>query len=127
MRTADIVPIQQDVIVTNEDLDDILDTAGYGIGYWATCMDVTEDITKGGTVIVTLDEPIEDGGATEYKMRKEDLLKGIRLYLQDPNKPYDILWFNEKTCKTELDTGNADAVVCDMIIQYALFDEIVFS
>lgn len=127
MRNADIITIQQDVIVTNNDLDDILETAGYGIGYWATSMDVSEDITKGGTVVIELDEPIEDGGQTEYEMKKEDLLKGIRMYLQDPQKPYNILWFNDKTCKTELETGNVDSVVADMIVQYALFDEVVFG
>ena len=127
MRNADIITIQQDVIVTGQDMEDILDTAGYGIGYWAVHMDLAEDITKGGTVRIELDEPIEDGAPTEYEMKKEDLLRGIRMYLQDPNKPYDILWFNEKTCRTELETGNVDSVVADMIVQYALFGEVVFG
>ena len=138
MRNADIITIQQDVVVTNQDMDDILDTAGYGINYWATSMTVpeeeghlgeyaTENVSRGGTLIITMDEPIEKGAPMQYEMKKEDLLRGIRMYLQDPQRPYNILWFNDKTGKTELDTGNVDAVVADMIVQYALFNEVVFG
>jgi hypothetical protein len=128
--------IRLDVVVTDEDIDDIMDTVGYAINYWANCMDVvgdylgeyaSEQISRGGTVKIHLVEPIKDGGATVYELTKEKFMKGLRKYLQDPCSPYNIIYFNDARQRMELDTGNADAVVCDMIIQYALFDEIVFA
>jgi len=129
--------IRLDVVVTDEDIDDIMGTAlDCSISYWANEAEVvgdylgeyaSEQISRGGTVKIHLVEPIKDGGATVYELTKEKFMKGLRKYLQDPCSPYNIIYFNDARQRMELDTGNADAVVCDMIIQYALFDEIVFA
>jgi hypothetical protein len=44
--------------------------------------------------------------------------------LENPH-PYDIL--ENSGSGTIIDTCNADATVCDMIIQYALFGDIIYG
>lgn len=137
MRNAQIITIQQDVVVTNEDIDDIMCGAlEGGITYWASEAEVvgeylgeygSEQISRGGTLKIYLDEPFDKDDTEVYELTKENFMKGLRMYLQDPQRPYDILDFDRRTGKTILDTGEADAVVCDIIIQYALFNEVVFG
>jgi len=135
-RTDDeyLITIQQDVVITVEDLMDIMDAAGYGINGWADAIlhvgewlgdDTCEHLANGGKVKICLREPIEKGGKRSYEMDKEMLLKGIKMYLDDDDKPYEILYNNG--VRTEIDTGDVDAVVADMMVQYALFGEIVFA
>jgi len=52
------------------------------------------------------------------------------MYLNDPNKPYEIVDVSDNNGhagKHYIETCNVDATVADMIIQYALFNEIVFG
>ena len=129
--------IRLEVEVTNQDIDDIMACAlEGGINYWADEAEVvgkylgeygSEQIARGGELIIHLIEPIEEAGTMMYKLTKKKFMIGLRKYLYDPMKPYNIVELDNKTYEYRLDTCQADAVVCDMIIQYALFDEIVFA
>ena len=122
------------ITLTPEDVSDIICTAHYGaISYW--CDDVffdnsqnktsAEHLLNGGSVQYHLDEEFEDG-VEEYTLTLEKLVKGVRMYVMDwvekPKSFYCILDDNGG-----IDTANIDAEVADCIIQYALFDDIIFG
>ena len=116
--------IQINVEITDEDIDDIMCAAlEGGVNYWCREAEVLdeylgeyghEQIARGGRLKFWLIEPFNDRNTWAYTLDKTKLLKGIRQYLEDPEKPYNIL-----EPKYEKDKyGN---------IQYALFGEIVFA
>lgn len=129
--------LQTEVTVTNKDIDDIMCTAlEGGINYWATEAEVVgeyrgkwahEQISRGGELVIHLDEPFDDDDTEAYTLDKANFLRGLRMYLEDPEKPYNIVEFDKETGKNVIDTGEVDAVVADVIIQYALFGEVVFG
>ena len=123
------ITITQKITITDQDIDDIVCTAlEGGINYWCDNVEVNGDylgqyasdqISRGGQLKFYVSDPVND--TDMFVMDKDMLLKGIRMYLENPNAPYDII------DNTSIDTCNVDADVADMIIQYALFDEIVFG
>lgn len=130
------IKVEIDVAITQEDIDDIVTTAlEGGINYWCRKAEVvgkylgeyaSEQISRGG-VLKLYD--IESGDA--YELNKDKLVNGIKMYLEDPEKPYDILEVGQNSVgcsKGEciLDCCMVDGCVADMIIQYALFKEIMF-
>ena len=63
---------------------------------------------------------------------KEKLSSGVKQYLEDEDKPYNILVDAEDSvgCSKgvyELDCCMVDATVADMIIQYAIFDDVIYG
>lgn len=123
------ITITQKITITDQDIDDIVCTAlEGGINYWCDNVEVNGDylgqyasdqISRNGQLKFYVSDPVND--TDMFVMDKEMLLKGIRMYLENPNAPYDII------DNASIDTCNVDADVADMIIQYALFDEIVFG
>lgn len=119
----------QEITVTDEDIDDIVATAlEGGINYWCDKAEVNGDylgeyasdqISRNGILMLHVTDPVNDTDV--FALMKNNFIKGLRMYLENPKKPYDIVDGNR------LDCGEIDAIVADMIIQYALFDEIVFG
>lgn len=117
------------VVVTAEDIDEIMAAAlEGGITYWCDEAKVVgnylgkygnEQISRGGQLLL---HDIEEDET--YMLDMEKFLKGLRMYLENPH-PYDIL--EEIDNRLRIDTTNADAMVCDMIIQYALFDDVIYG
>lgn len=128
-KNKEIVNIEPKVVVNDEDIDDIMAGAlEGGINYWCDEAKVvgnylgeyaSEQISRGGQLKLHDFEEEED-----YILDKEKFLKGLKMYLEKPH-PYDIL--EEIDNKLIIDTCNADATVCDMIIQYALFDDVIYG
>lgn len=124
-----ILKLELEVVVTQEDIDDIMAGAlEGGINYWCGEAEVvgnylgkyaSEQISRGGQLIL---HDIEEDET--YTLDREKFMKGLKMYFEKPH-PYDIL--EEIDNKLRIDTCNADDTVCDMIIQYALFDDIVFG
>lgn len=124
------VNVNMEIQVTNEDIDDIMAGAlEGGITYWCGEAEVvgdylgeyaSEQISRGGKLLL---HDIEDEDEI-HELTKEKFLNGIRLYLQNPH-PYDITEGTKDGYK--LDTCMADAVVCDMIVQYALFEDVIYG
>lgn len=123
------IKFELEVVVTQEDIDDIMVGAlEGGINYW--CDDAkavgdylgeyaSQQISRGGRLLLHDFE-----GDETYTLDKEKFLNGLRMYFEKPH-PYDIL--EEIDNKLRIDCCNADATVCDMIIQYALFDDIIYG
>lgn len=124
-----VLKLELEVVVTQEDIDDIMAGAlEGGINYWCGEAEVvgtylgeyaSEQISRGGQLIL---HDIEEDET--YALDREKFMKGLKMYFEKPH-PYDIL--EEIDNKLRIDTCNADGTVCDMIIQYALFDDIVFG
>ena len=104
------VKIEMRLLITDEDIEDIIDMAGYGIAYWAQEANIEDKVY----VIIDEDEK-------EYRLAYDDIAKGISLYIKNGNKPYNIV------SDSEIDTCQIDAVVADMIIQYACFEELIYG
>lgn len=128
-KNKEIMNIELKVVVNDEDIDDIMAGAlEGGINYWCDEAKVvgnylgeyaSEQISRGGQLKLHDFEQEED-----YILDKEKFLKGLKMYLEKPH-PYDIL--EEIDNKLIIDTCNTDATVCDMIIQYALFDDVIYG
>lgn len=105
------VNILKGITVTEENFDDIMDTAGYGIAYWA---DGLEKTRYGWSV--------HDYEEDEWMdLPRESLLNGIAIYLNWNNQPYEI------TDGNLLDMGMIDAEVADCIVQFALFGDVIYG
>lgn len=112
-----LVKVNLEVKVTEEDMEVIIDTAGYGIGYW--CSKAVEK--ENGY------EVYEDEEDKWHKLSYQDILKGIKMYIEKGNHPYNILSQDIATGDSILDSGEVDSEVADLIIQYACFGEIIYG
>lgn len=124
--------VNLNVIVTEEDIDDIMVSAlEGGITYWCREAEVIgerlgegwghEQIARGG--ILRLYDA-EDGGY--YDLNREKFLSGLKKYLEHPLYDGMILRGIHED-RMELDCGMIDAPAADQIIQYALFGEIMYA
>lgn len=102
--------IEMKIAVSEETIEDIIEMAGYGISYWARRGIVDDNIY---TVV--------DEYGSKFELTYDDIVNGIKLYVENGNEPYNILDGNE------IDSAEIDAEVADMIIQYACFGEIIYG
>ena len=127
MEKEFFVEITQRIKVTQQDIDDIMATAlDSGISYWCRKAEVVGDylgeyasdqISRGG--VLKLYDAEEDD---VYELTLDKFLTGLEKAIRD-NWFADYDWHNGK----ELDTCNVDAEVADVIIQLALFDDVVYG
>lgn len=117
-----------ELLVTNRDIEAIIAMVLEGEIYWcnyaATYGESMSDsiighFVNGGWVILF---DAEDGA--DYRLSREMLLDGIKLYIQNP-KANDFLEIVDH--RLVINTDQIDVEVVDAIIQYALFDQIIFS
>lgn len=119
---------------TNQDIDDIVCAAlEGGINYWCDEAKVegeylgeyaSDQISRGGRLILHLMEPEDDDKDTVI-LDRDNLLAGIRKYVECPSSPYDILL--EGNEGWELNTCQVDGMVADQIVQYAVFGKQVYA
>ena len=122
--------VEMEVTITQEDVDDIMATAlEGGITYWCCEAEVvgeylgkyaSDQISRGG--ILKLYDNEED---EVYELTLEKFKKGVMMYLSDPQAPYNIIDIDKGDYT--LDCGMVDGDVADMIVQYALFGEVMFG
>lgn len=113
--------------LTEENIDDIMCTAlEGGINYWCYEAEVvgnylgdyaSEQIARGGTLKLY---DAESDDIWELDLKK--LLDGFKLWIENGEDEYGAL-----KSDGSVDCGEIDAAMADMIIQYALFNEIVFG
>ena len=116
------------VHITDEDISDIMTGVLAGaVDYW--CAGITADecskesyneiIADGGVMKLR----VYDSGET-FTLDKDKFIEGVKQLLKEA-RPYNLL------CREDghyhLNFYNVDSVVCDMIVQYAIFNKIVFS
>lgn len=138
--------IVTELLVTDEDLEDILCSAlNNGMAYW--CKGVCpkdghwegyfaeEHIVKGGTLI------LEDLDGKQYELNKFKMLRGIAYLIALSNLDLSRYGFENKDAyyvnaentllvlKAShcLYTGNIDAYIADLIVQYGIFGKQVFA
>ena len=122
------VEVTRRIKVTQEDIDDIMATALEGgiTCLWCCKAKVvgdylgefaSEQISHGGTL--KLYDSVED---TTYDLTLENFMHGLKKAIQGGwYANYD--WYNDD----EIDTCNVDAEVADVIIQLALFDDVIYG
>lgn len=126
----EIVEAELEIALSMEDIDDIMCGAlEGGINYWCYRAEVVEDeylgeyaseqISRGGSL--NLYDSEEDA---VHLLTKEKFLKGIELWAKNP---VGCNCLEQKDGKLRFDTCNADAIVCDAIIQYAIFGNVIYG
>ena len=121
--------------LTAEDIEDIVVTAlEGGIGYWACLNNIGEDwenapkdeavsetaarLLMEGKKLEFLDEEDRD---TVWTMSLDDLLKGIKMFVEEGYDRYGAFVHNE------FDGCMFDAEGADIVFQLAMFGEIVYG
>lgn len=122
-----LISVTRNVILTNENIDDIMSTAlEGGINYWADAADIVEgeflgdyasdQISRGGSLRIYDAEDDE-----EYILTLDKFLTGFAIACKNG---YAEDWYDDglgiNTCKI-------DAEGADIIVQFALFGEIIFG
>lgn len=110
--------------ITDQEIDDVLVTAlEGGINYWADSADVKDDdykggewasevVSRGGTLII---QEVDEEETVE--LTKDKMLAGIALFIEE---------FPEMYGSVE-ELGYLDASGADIIVQLALFGDVVYG
>lgn len=109
-------------ILSADDFADIVDVAGYVIGYWADYgFYYDEDKRQPPYYLVST---MEDG---RFKLTKEDIEDAMRLILGDSNISAHRIRMDVSQAIAENDMGYIDGYAADAIIQVACFKEIIYG
>ena len=116
MKSTNTIKIP--INITDENLEDILETAFISTSYWLYwgCIKKCGKGKFNYTLLVPEDDT--DTEFKKYTLTKNKLLKGVREYISK---------YGCNIEDGELDTCSIDGWGCDIILQYALFNEVVFG
>lgn len=101
-----------------------------GICYWSDCVEVvgrylseyaSGQISRGGKLKIHVDEPFDEANTEWYELDMEKFAQGFRLWLENGGDRYGAV------SNGEVDTCEIDGEMADLIIQYALFGEVVYG
>ena len=101
-----------------------------GICYWSDCAEVvgcylgeyaSGQISRGGKLKIHVDEPFDEVNTEWYELDMEKFAQGFRLWLENGGDRYGAV------SNGEVDTCEIDGEMADLIVQYALFGEVVFG
>lgn len=112
-------------VVTDEDIDDIMSAAlDGGITYWCNQAEAisgylgeyaSEQISRNGAL------RLHDGeDDSVYELTLERFLNGLRLWVEN-ERAFAL------TDSGQLDVGDIDALAADAIIQYAIFNDVIYG
>ena len=121
-----VIKSKVEIKITDEDIDDIMCAAlEGGVNYWCYRVDVVggnylgewahEQISRGGRLRF-FDSESDD----TWILTKNKFLKGIKLWVENG-------YAKEAMYDGGLDTGMIDAIGADLIVQFALFGEVIFG
>lgn len=116
------------LLITDEDLDSILDTASYGANYWCkkfTAKDkylgtyATENVKLGGVMLV------HDYDGSVYEVDREKMIVGISKMIatNEYTIPLEVDYDNN----LRIDLCNADAGDCELMLQFAIFGKQIYA
>lgn len=114
MKTYDLT-----IKVTEEQLDDIVDSAINYCSYWCSLLEygkrptskvsaMSEALSHGGTLVFNIDEPFVVGGETKFELTTNKLLKGLEQY-------------------GSFDFDTFDGPMSDAAVQQALFGKVIYG
>lgn len=120
------IEINKKYEVTSQDIDDIMATALDSISYWCRKAEVvgeylgeyaSDQISRGGSLIL-----YDAESSDHWELDLDKLLCGIQKAIEDN-------WFDDYDWYVDgkLDTTEIDGEVADVIVQLALFDDVVFG
>ena len=135
LETNSIVNLNLSVLVTTEDIDDIMVSAlEGGIAYWADRAKVPEkkrvsewgheQIARDGELHIHVVEPFDQDDTEWYILTKEKFMEGLKRWMKVPGAELIPLPHGERL---GIDTSQIDGAAADEIIQYALFGEAVYG
>ena len=121
------VKAEINVTLTQEDIDDIMCSAlEGGICYWASEAEVVEDkrcadwgheqIARGGALILHDAE-----SSDKWELTLEKFLNGFKLWLENNGDRYGAVYCGKVV------TSEIDGEMADMIVQYAIFGQLMFG
>lgn len=106
------------IALTDQNVIDLLDCAGYGITYWADSATVDE---KAKTYSVTSEDLVEDGPSLARVVSFDQINTAFNQLASTGQLPE---WQMREIKDDDL---AFDAMVADMTVQLALFSEIVYG
>lgn len=124
-----LLDVDMQIKVTGEDVDEIMTWAlEDGISYWCDKVKpigdylgeyAHEQISRGGKLMLYDFESEE-----KYCLDLEKLLNGVKLWAKNPVGSNCLEQIDGRLV---FDRCNLDAVVCDAIVQYALFGAVIYG
>ncbi len=129
------IDVDMELILTNEDIDDIMATAlEGGVNYWCRKVKViggeyfgeyaSDQISRDGSLDFYLDEPFDESGKNVYRLSLKNFETGVKEYVKNSGM-CEALMLDKDNLK--LDVGSIDSCAADSIIQYALFGVLVYG
>lgn len=109
--------IQVPIKVSDETLEDILETAFYSANYWLYSKNIKHKKGFNYDFLVPITD--DDSEFERYTLCRRKLLKGLIQYISE----YGIASLEDG----EVNSSVLDGCDCDLILQYALFGEQVFG
>lgn len=115
-----------EIVLTDGDIDDIMATAlDSGISYWCYKAEVvggvyhgewaSDEISRGGRLRL-YDNESDD----KWILTKMKFVRGFTRWIECG-------WGRDAICDGQVDCGMIDAIAADQIVQFALFNDIVFG
>jgi len=115
-------------VVSDQNVEDMVDTAGYGIGYWVRSAVVDDEAQ---TYTLRLHE--EENGKAVYVLTWDDLRKAyaalVDLDQRFVNREIHGYFLDSYRNRDAdgIDGGYIDATAADVLVQVAAFGEVVFG
>lgn len=114
-----------DFELTVDDFADIVDTAGYAIGYWADEAEYDEPYHADdpeATYAISCEE-----GTQIYELTKQDIERAIAMIFDNRVSTCPSIRDDVSLAIKESDMGYIDAYAADAIIQVACFGEVIYG
>jgi len=118
--STETTPQPKKIRLTDENVTDLLDCAGTGIGYWAASATVDKE-AKTYRVIERSEELPDDETPTDKTITFDEIRDAFNTLAQQDRLPD---WQMREIADGDL---AFDAEVADMTVQQAMFGEIVFG
>lgn len=118
MKTIDL---KLELFIKEEDIENIIEMAGYGIGYWASKGEVIrndENQIIGYEILEIEDDKL-------HKLDNDDIVRGIKYTIE--NGWTEIIDTDVVHYRIGIECGNIDSDIADTIIQYACFNNIIYG
>lgn len=124
------VNVQLNLEVSEQDIIDMIDTAGYGINYW--CERAVVDENKRQYVVTPDEEARQDPDyAKDFIINFDDIVRVLVEIATGQHKvgyprKYAQAWLADVVAHGE-DGGNLDSDIMDVVIQICAFGEVIFG
>lgn len=115
--------LKVDCTLSNQHLEDILDTAGLIIGYWADFASVETLGEDSDELIYRIKE--QDG--LEFVLTRADIEASLRDIIEGNFETSSSLQHELAAFCLDKDQGDLDAESVDTLIQFACFQELIYA